>query len=115
MAQTFHILFITDRFPPQLGGVAISSERLTRLLAERGHVVHVLHLGANVEPAAVQSQREGNVMVHRLGALESPDVTLPLADNVIAHLHKRVGFQIFHGHSLTPAGYLAAFHAKLFL
>ncbi len=112
--MTFHILFITDRFPPQRGGVAISSERLTRLLAERGHVVHVLHLGANVEPASVQSQREGDVMVHRLGALESQDITLQLADNVISHLHERVGFQIFHGHYLTPSGYLAAFYAKMF-
>jgi glycosyltransferase involved in cell wall biosynthesis len=62
----------------------------------------------------VQSQREGDVMVHRLGALESPDVTLQLAGNVIAHLHERVGFQIFHGHYLTPSGYLAAFYAKMF-
>jgi glycosyltransferase involved in cell wall biosynthesis len=114
MAMAFHILFITDRFPPQVGGVAISSERLTRLLAERGHVVHVLHLGANVEPASAQSQREGDVMVHRLGVLESPDVTLQLADNVISHLHERVDFQIFHGHYLTPSGYLAAFYAKTF-
>jgi glycosyltransferase involved in cell wall biosynthesis len=95
-----------------VGGVAISSGRLTRLLAGRGHVVHVLPLGANVEPASVQSQREGDVMVHRLGALESQDVTLQLADNVITHLHNRIGFQIFHGHYLTPSGYLAAFYAK---
>jgi glycosyltransferase involved in cell wall biosynthesis len=37
-----------------------------------------------------------------------------LADNVIRHLHERVGFQIFHGHYLMPSGYLAAFYAKMF-
>lgn len=110
---TYRILFITDRFPPSIGGVSVSAERMTRLLAARGHLVHVLHLNADVEPGAVQSVREGDVMVHRLGGLEGDDVTCQFADNVITHLHARVGFELFHGHGCAPAGYLAALYATM--
>jgi len=108
------ILFLTDRFPPQIGGVAVSSARLAHGLAARGHVVHVAHLGAEVEPGSVQSETADGLMVHRLGGLEEPDLTLQLADRIVAHLHERVRFDLFHGHGATPAGYLAAYFARLF-
>ena len=108
------IHFLTDRFPPQIGGVAVSSARLARGLAARGHVVHVVSLGAEVESGSVQSESADGVVIHRLGALEEPDLALQLADRVIAHLHERVRFELFHGHGVTPAGYLAAYFARRF-
>ncbi|MHB0936759.1 MAG: glycosyltransferase [Armatimonadota bacterium] len=108
------ILFLTDRFPPQIGGVAVSSARLAQGLAARGHVVHVAGLNAGVEAGAVQSETTDGVVIHRLGALEEPDLALQLADRVIAHLHERVRFELFHGHGVSPAGYLAAYFARRF-
>jgi len=108
------ILFLTDRFPPQIGGVAVSSARLACGLAARGHVVHVASLNAEVEPGSVQSETADGVVVHRLGGLEEPDLALQLADRIIGHLHERVRFQLFHGHGVTPSGYLAAYFARRF-
>ncbi|MHB9133221.1 MAG: glycosyltransferase [Armatimonadota bacterium] len=108
------IFFITDRFPPQVGGVGVSAARLSHGLAGAGHIVHVLHLNADVEGGSVHSERDGEVMVHRLGGLEAPDLTLQLADNIVSHLHERIGFDLFHGHFLTPSGYLAAYFARRF-
>ncbi len=113
MTTTLRMLLLTDRYPPQVGGVGMSAARMAGLLTARGVVVHVLHLCADVEPGAVVSEREGDVMVHRLGALATDDLTLQRADSVITHLHARVCFSLFHGHYLTPAGYLAAFYARV--
>ncbi|MHB9025619.1 MAG: glycosyltransferase family 4 protein [Armatimonadota bacterium] len=112
MATRYRILFLTERFPPQVGGVGISAERLARGLAARGHLVHIFHLQAGGDPGVVCSGREGELMVHRLGTLDAMDLTLQLAGNALAHLHDRVGFHIYHGHFATPAGYLAAFYAR---
>jgi len=112
--MSYRILLITDHFPPQIGGAAVSADRAARAMAGRGHVVHVLHLTPDLEPGMIQSEREGDRMVHRLGALELPDLTMQLAESIVAHLHERVGFDLFHGHFLVPAGYLATYFAKRF-
>jgi len=114
MSSTMRILFLTDRFPPQIGGVAVSAARLARGLAARGRVVHVASLNAGVEPGSVQSETENGMVIHRLGGLEDPDQSLQLTERIIAHLHERVGFELFHGHGATPGGYLAAFLARRF-
>jgi len=108
------ILFLTDRFPPQIGGVAVSAARLARGLAARGHVVHIASVNAEVEPGAVQSGMEDGLVAHRLGGLEEPDQALQLTERIITHLHERIGFELFHGHGAFPGGYLAAYFARRF-
>lgn len=41
------IEFVTDTFPPDVNGVAMTLGRLTRQLKEMGHFVHVMHTGEN--------------------------------------------------------------------
>lgn len=108
------VLFITNRFPPQVGGAGVSADRLSRALAKEGHLVHVLHLGADAEPGSVRSRNEDGTVVHRLGALPAVDMTMQFADSVVAQLQEQVGFDIFHGHFLSQSGYLAAFEARRF-
>ncbi|OPZ83521.1 MAG: putative teichuronic acid biosynthesis glycosyltransferase TuaC [bacterium ADurb.Bin429] len=105
------ILFLTDRYPPQTGGVGASAHRLVNGMAARGHLVHVVNLTADAEPGAVESAREDDVMVYRLGPMASLDLTLQLAENVLQYLHAHVGFNLVHGHFAVPAGYLAAYFA----
>ena len=94
--------------------MGVSAARLARGLAARGLVVHVLHVNADTTPGAVQSAREGDLVVHRLGAIpDDPATALQLADHLISHLHERINFTHFHGHYLYPGGYLAAFYARL--
>ncbi|MFC4994908.1 glycosyltransferase [Rubritalea tangerina] len=39
------IEFVTDTFPPDVNGVAMTLGRLTQCLKDRGHYVHVIHTG----------------------------------------------------------------------
>lgn len=111
MAQQLRILFITDRYPPQMGGLGASAFRLANGIAARGHLVHVVNIAADAEPGAVESIREGEVMVYRLGAMDAPEQTLQLADNILYYLHERTQFHLIHGHFAVPSGYLATFFA----
>lgn len=108
------ILFITDRFPPQVGGVGVSAHRLASALAAHGHAVQVLHLSSDTEPGAVVCDTDGALTVYRLGVLVASDLTQQLAEMVISNLHAREHFDLIHGHYLVPAGYLAAFCARRF-
>jgi len=40
------IEFVTDTFPPDINGVAMTMGRLTDMLKKQGHSVHVTHTGA---------------------------------------------------------------------
>ncbi len=113
-AQARRVLFLTDRFPPQIGGAAAAAWRHTGHLAAAGWVTHVLHLDPGTPPGAVCSAREEGVMVHRLGLTNPPDLALQLAETVAAHLHAEVGFALCHGHGAVPAGYLATYLARRF-
>jgi glycosyltransferase involved in cell wall biosynthesis len=111
MDNQLRILLITDRFPPQAGGLGASASRLANGIAKRGHLLHVVNIGAEADPGAVESAREGDLMVYRLGPMESLDLTLQLAENILHYLHERVHFDLFHGHFAVPAGYLATYFA----
>lgn len=106
------ILFITEGFPPQVGGVPISSSRLANALANNGHQVHVFNIYADGVPGEVRTQREGLLTVHRLVSAGGSETSLQMADDVIRHIQADVGFDIFHGHYLVPIGYLAAYLAR---
>jgi glycosyltransferase involved in cell wall biosynthesis len=106
------ILFITDGFPPQVGGVPISSSRLAKALAASGHQVHVFNIRQDGNSGELRSEREGSLMVHRLSSVGGAETTLQLADDVIRHIQAQVGFDIFHGHYLVPMGYLATYLAR---
>ena len=103
------LLFITDRYPPQPGGAAVSAGRMTGLLADCGHEIHVLHLNPQAEPGTVYSRASDGFVVHELGELPDSAMTLQLAERVLTALHERLGFDLLHGHGIVPAGYLAAF------
>jgi len=42
------IEFVTDTFPPDINGVAMTLGRLTSMLKKQGHYVHVIHTGDEV-------------------------------------------------------------------
>lgn len=111
MTTARRFLLITDRYPPQAGGLGASAYRLANGIAGRGHLIHVVNIAADADPGAVDSTREGEVMVYRLGPMDSIDLTLQLAENVLQYLHDRVQFDLIHGHFAVPAGYLATYFA----
>ena len=67
------IALLSDRFPPEAGGVAIAAARLARGLAEAGDEVEVLALSAEGLPGSVAVQVElAGLTVLRVGASRRP-------------------------------------------
>src|SRR5438552_10863303 len=50
------LLFLSERFPPEIGGVAASARRHASALANLGHEVHVLAFTRELPGAAAASQ-----------------------------------------------------------
>ncbi|MGJ8672667.1 glycosyltransferase [Rubritalea sp.] len=50
------IEFVTDTFPPDVNGVAMTLGRLTQCLKDRGHYVHVIHTGEQCESGQTLKQ-----------------------------------------------------------
>ena len=61
------ILFLTERFPPDIGGLARSSSRITTSLASLGHEVHVVAGTRQLPPGSALSESATGITLHRLG------------------------------------------------
>ena len=109
------LLLITERFPPDLGGVARSSERTARALGSVGLDVHVLAWTRSL-PAGMLDTSRGNApfdpTVHRLGLFSQVDMSLQHTMNVLEWLQQSHEFGAFWGHYLYPAGFLAVMAAR---
>ncbi len=107
------ILFIAERYPPTLGGVATSAGRISEALARLGHEVHVFVLARELPSGMVQSDpKSPGLIVHRFGPAKSLDFTFQQSLLFLGWLQKRQGMDLVWGHYLTTAGFLATWFAK---
>lgn len=110
----FRLLLISERFPPDVGGVARSADRLSRSLGQLGLTVDVLTWSRYLQPGAVtHSQLNDRLTLHQIGLYRNWDMTLPHSLNVIDWLHQTHPYTMLWGHYLFPAGFLAAWWGKL--
>ncbi len=109
------LLLITERYPPDLGGVARSSERTARALGALGLEVHVLAWTRSL-PAGILDTSRGDAScdptVHRLGLFAQLDMSLQHTMNVLEWLQGTQRFGALWGHYLYPAGFLAVMAAR---
>ncbi len=109
------LLLITERFPPDLGGVARSAQRTARALGTLGVEVHVLAWTRSL-PAGILDTSRGDAAfaptVHRLGLFSQLDMSLQHTMNVLEWLQDTYRFGAFWGHYLYPAGFLAVMAAR---
>jgi glycogen(starch) synthase len=54
-----NILWLTENYPPQRGGMAQSCDRIIEHLRKRGHTINVLHLGGHQSPYQLVTQLKG--------------------------------------------------------
>lgn len=107
------ILFLSDRYPPAIGGVAASAARISRTLARAGHSVEVVVSARELPGGAVETtQPDANLTVHRCGASRSVDYTQQQMLIFLEWLQRRQPFDRVWGHYLTTAGFLAAWFGK---
>ncbi len=102
------LLLITERFPPDLGGVARSAHRTARALGALGLEVHVLAWTRSL-PAGILDTSRGDApfdpTLHRLGLFSQLDMSLQHTMNVVEWLQGTQPFGAIWGHYLYPAGF----------
>jgi len=106
------LMFIAERFPPDLGGVATSAGRISHALAENDARVDVVAWTRTLQPGVVVHQ-DGNPAVYGVGRFREWDTTLPHTINLIDWLVSRHPYDAIWGHYLSPAGFLAAWVGQL--
>jgi glycosyltransferase involved in cell wall biosynthesis len=110
--QKYKVCFLADTYPPDVGGLAISTERNARLLVQAGHEVHVCVPSTSLPPGEVQKTVENGVQVHRLGPQKKMHDTLTDWFELVTGLGRELRFDLLHGFFAAYAGYLAAYAAR---
>ncbi|MFH1747787.1 MAG: glycosyltransferase [Planctomycetota bacterium] len=118
MSQSERVLFIAERYPPDLGGVARSAGRLSAALARQVKSVDVLAWTKTLPPGQMESQPVHEdaeagppVNLHRLGLFANWDLSMQHTLNVLQWLHEREPYHVLWGHYLYPAGFMAVWFA----
>jgi len=104
---------ISEKFPPDPGGLAVSSARLADGLAAAGCQVRVFCLAAAGSEAGIPGSTietvQAGVQVFRLQPFARTDETLAAWFDLITTAHHHDPFDLLHGYYLVQAGFLAVF------
>lgn len=100
------IALLSETFPPDPGGLAVSVERLAQLLSGAGHLVHVF------VPGTRQPEPKGNFILHQIRTHKRSEDTLASWFETILRVHATHGFDLLHGYFLPQAGFLAAYAGR---
>lgn len=106
------IALISEKYPPDAGGLAVSVERLAQLLSDAGHQAHVVTLTGGMEPGRRASGELRGVPVHRLGTYRRSDDTLAAWFDYIVHLHANFHFDLLHAYYITQTGFVTVYAAR---
>jgi hypothetical protein len=92
------ICILSDKFPPDPGGLAISAQRLARGLVSTGHSAAVVVPDVALLPGQVtQIVTDDGVVVYRLGVHKRTDDTRGDWFELVVRLHREVGVDVLHG------------------
>ena len=113
-----HIVFLSERFPPDLGGVARSAGRIAASLTSLGHSLEIVTWSRYLQPGEVAPPEEtetetGALTIHRMGLYRHWDGTMPHTLNLLDWLHQDRPIDVIWGHYLFPAGFLATWFGQL--
>src|SRR5262245_38832065 len=103
------LLFLTERFPPDLGGLSASSGRIARAVCDLGWDVDAL-IWTRLLPGGELRRGDGELggsprlRMLRLGRFRHWDMTLPLTLNLVEGIHHSRPYDAVWGHYLFPAG-----------
>jgi L-malate glycosyltransferase len=119
------VCITTLEFPPDVGGVGESVQRIAQMLVNLGYEVHVAvfrsrhNKSGEVRRASCQTTLQDGISVHRLWAaarLEKPALHDYLSEIyfLLRKLHEQHNFDIFHSFFLTETGFLTTLLAREF-
>src|SRR5829696_279407 len=104
-----NIALLSEKYTPDVGGLAISTERFARLLSSVGHQVRVMCPSPNLPASEKRTITHSGVSVTRFGVHKRVDDTLVDWFELLVEEHKRQPFDILHAYFLTQAGFVAAY------
>src|SRR5512142_2469879 len=107
-----NIALLSEKYTPDVGGLAISTERLARLLASAGQNVRVFCPSLNLSPSEKRTLTYDGVSVARFGAHRRVDDTLVDWFELIVEEHRREPFNVIHAYFLAQAGFVAAYAGR---
>jgi L-malate glycosyltransferase len=107
------LLFITERFAPDLGGLARSATRLVSTLSQLGIEIDVVTWSRYLQPGEVLPSESQEPGIYRIGLYRHWDMTMPHTLNVLDWLHSSRSYDAVWGHYLFPSGFLATWFAVL--
>jgi glycosyltransferase involved in cell wall biosynthesis len=110
--QPLNICLLSEKYPPDVGGLAVSAHRLARGLADRGHTVHVCCISEAVPARRVEHVAQAGLKEHRVGASRRDDDTLADWFDTVVALHAAQPFDLLHGYYLVRAGYVCVYAAR---
>lgn len=106
------IALLSEKYTPDLGGLAISTGRLGDSLSAAGHHIRLFSPTGNLPPTIQQTHRSGGVHVTRFGTHKRVDDTLVDWFELIVEEHKREPFDLIHAYFLPMAGFVGAYAGK---
>lgn len=109
------LLLVSERYAPDVGGVAVSTTRIAEALAANGVDVEVLAWSRRLPAGQMETTGRGESRrptVHRLGMFGSWDATLQHTVIALEWLHGQDLFHAVWGHYLVPAGFAAVLFAE---
>lgn len=125
------LAFITDRFPPDIGGLATSSARISRIIAGQGIGVDVIAFSRHLPGGHVVNESKNsrsdcddltdlnltsdqeNYTVYRIGKYRNWDATMGATMGVLEWLHTQHRYNAIWGNYLVPSGFLASWFGAL--
>jgi glycosyltransferase involved in cell wall biosynthesis len=106
------IALLSEKYTPDIGGLAISAGRLGDLLSAAGQDVRLFAPTSSLPPSIKQTQRSNGVHVTRFGAHKHVDDTLVDWFELLVEEHKREPFDAIHAYFLPMAGFVGAYAGK---
>src|SRR6185369_10548679 len=107
-----NIALLSEKYTPDIGGLAISTERLARLLVSAGHHVRVFCPSLNLSPSERRIFAHQGISITRFGAHKRVDDTLVDWFELVVEEHRRNPFDVLHAYFLTQAGFIATYAGK---
>ena len=110
--QAMKVLFVTASYPPDIGGVGVSAQRIARGLGTWCERVDGLCFSKSLAPGAVEVQQDAKVLIHRLGESHREAESSQLMEASIRALHGAHEYDAVVAFYASRAGMAAVFTAK---
>ena len=106
------IALLSEKYTPDIGGLAISTGRLGEMLASAGHDIRLFAPTSSLPPTIKQTQPSSGVRVTRFGAHKRVDDTLVDWFELVVDEHKREPFDLIQAYFLPMAGFVGVYAGK---